>query len=57
MFNAAVFAVNACEKMEDCSDAKQTLCLQRKILEYFNGDDDFDVPNKMGQSRLVKILR
>ncbi|KAK9934434.1 hypothetical protein M0R45_021579 [Rubus argutus] len=50
MFNAAVFAVNACEKMEDCSDAKQTLCLQRKILEYFNGDDDFDVPNKMGQS-------
>ncbi|XP_050372135.1 ATP-dependent DNA helicase Q-like 5 [Argentina anserina] len=50
MYNAAVSAVNACEKMEGCSDGQQTLCLQKKILEYFSGEDDFDVPNKMGKS-------
>ncbi|PRQ39982.1 putative DNA helicase [Rosa chinensis] len=49
MFNAAVSAVNNCEKMEGCSDAQQTLCLQRKILEYFS-EDNVDVPNKMGKS-------
>ncbi|KAL6193154.1 hypothetical protein ACLB2K_034238 [Fragaria x ananassa] len=50
MYNAAVSAVDACEKMEGCSDGQQTLCLQRKILEYFNGEDDFNVPNNMGKS-------
>lgn len=55
MYNAAVSAVDACEKMEGCSDGQQTLCLQRKILEYFNGEDDFNVPNNMGKSRLVQF--
>ncbi|CAB4294759.1 unnamed protein product [Prunus armeniaca] len=55
MFNAAVFAVNSCEKVQGCCDAQHTLCLQRNILEYFNEDDNFEVPNKMGKdSRFLR---
>ncbi|KAL5552500.1 hypothetical protein UlMin_039901 [Ulmus minor] len=50
MFNAAMFAVNSCEKLHGCSGAHHTPCLQRRILDYFNKDDNCDVSNKMGQS-------
>ncbi|KAM7484102.1 hypothetical protein LguiA_000111 [Lonicera macranthoides] len=50
MFNAAVFAVKECDKMNGCLDCQHTPCLQTKILEYFNADDEIAVPNKMGQS-------
>lgn len=53
MFNAAVFAVNACEKVQGCCDGQHTLSLQRNILQYFNEDDNSEVPNKMGKDRLV----
>ncbi|KAL5552486.1 hypothetical protein UlMin_039887, partial [Ulmus minor] len=78
MFNAAMFAVNSCEKLHgccetpknsilsctarersgcySCSGAHHTPCLQRRILDYFNKDDNCDVSNKMGQSRLVQIF-
>lgn len=49
MFNTVVFAVKECNKILGCHDGQHTLCLQRKILEYFNADDDSEVPNKMGQ--------
>lgn len=51
MFNAAVFAVNMCEKVHGCYGSQHTPCLQKKILDYFKGDGDCDVPNKIGQSR------
>ncbi|CAK7327405.1 unnamed protein product [Dovyalis caffra] len=50
MFNAAVFAVNECEKMQGCHGAQHTPCLQRKILDYFKDGGRHDIPNKMGQS-------
>ncbi|XP_068327959.1 ATP-dependent DNA helicase Q-like 5 [Pyrus communis] len=50
MFNAAVFAVNSCEKTQGCCDAQHTQCLQKKIIEYFDGDDNSEVPNTMGKS-------
>ncbi|KAL5548713.1 hypothetical protein UlMin_003944, partial [Ulmus minor] len=50
MFNAAMFAVNSCEKLHGCWGAHLTPCLQRRILDYFNKDDNCDVSNKMGQS-------
>lgn len=56
MFNAAVFAVNECEKKQGCNDAQHTPCLQRKILDYFNEDNKYDNPNKMGRSRLTLIF-
>jgi hypothetical protein len=56
MYNAAVFAVNVCEKMHGCYGCQHTPCLQRKILDYFNRDDNSDVSNKMGQSRLISIF-
>ncbi|CAL5395990.1 unnamed protein product [Camellia sinensis] len=52
MFNAAAFAVQLCKKINGCNDSQHTPCLQKKILEYFNGYDDIDVPNKMDQSRV-----
>jgi len=51
MFNAAIFAVNDCEKMQGCHGTQHTPCLQRKILDYFKDDGRRDIPNKMGQSR------
>lgn len=57
MFNAAAFAVNLCEKLHGCCGAQHTPCLQRRILDYFNeNDDNYDLPNKMGQSRFVQIF-
>ncbi|KAF3431093.1 hypothetical protein FNV43_RR25823 [Rhamnella rubrinervis] len=50
MFNAAVFAVNECDKINGCSGVQHMPCLQRKILDYFSEDDNSNVPNKMGQS-------
>ncbi|XP_022885565.1 ATP-dependent DNA helicase Q-like 5 [Olea europaea var. sylvestris] len=50
MFNAAVFAAKECDKVQSCQENQHTSCLQRKIQQYFNGDDDVDVPNQMGQN-------
>ncbi|KAJ6981357.1 hypothetical protein NC653_024686 [Populus alba x Populus x berolinensis] len=50
MFNAAIFAVNDCEKMQGCHGTQHTPCLQRRILDYFKDDGRRDIPNKMGQS-------
>ncbi|KAL5552564.1 hypothetical protein UlMin_039965 [Ulmus minor] len=55
MFNAAMFAVSSCEKLLGCCGVQHTLCLQRRILDYFNKDDNCDVSNKMGQSRYSKF--
>ncbi|XP_024025735.1 ATP-dependent DNA helicase Q-like 5 [Morus notabilis] len=53
MFNAATFALNSCEKLHGCCGAQHTPCLQRRILDYFNENyDNYDLPNKMGQSSL-----
>ncbi|KAH9708368.1 ATP-dependent DNA helicase q4 [Citrus sinensis] len=51
MFHAAVFAVDVCEKTHGCNGSLHTPCLQKNILDYFRGDDNCDVPNKIGQSR------
>lgn len=56
MFNAAVFAVNVCKKMHGCYGCQHTPCLQKKIVDYFSGDDNSDVSSKMGQSRLIRIF-
>ncbi|KAK7399982.1 hypothetical protein VNO78_11180 [Psophocarpus tetragonolobus] len=50
MFNAANFALNQCDKMQGCSDANHTPCLQRKILDYFSGVENADFCKKIGQS-------
>lgn len=47
MFNAAVFAVKECDKLHGCHDYQHTSCLQRKILEYFNRDEDINLPSKI----------
>ena len=51
MYSAAVFAVDACEKTHGCNVAQQTSCLQKRILDYFKGDDNSDVLDKMGRNR------
>lgn len=56
MFNAAVFAAKECDKVQSCQENQHTSCLQRKIQQYFNGDDDVDVPNQMGQNRLKCLI-
>ncbi|XAR64431.1 DNA helicase [Bertholletia excelsa] len=50
MFNAASFAVRMCEKTNGCYGSQHTACLQKKILEYFNGDGGSDLPNEMENS-------
>ncbi|KAI3720392.1 hypothetical protein L6452_21308 [Arctium lappa] len=50
MFNAAVFAVKTCDRTSGCTDSQHTPCLQKKILDYFNSDDDSNIPNKMDQT-------
>ncbi|KAJ9563892.1 hypothetical protein OSB04_009052 [Centaurea solstitialis] len=50
MFNAAVFAVKTCDRTNGCTGSQHTPCLQKKILDYFNSDDDSDIPNKMDQT-------
>ncbi|CAH1417293.1 unnamed protein product [Lactuca virosa] len=55
MFNAAVFAVKTCDRTKGCTNSQHTACLQKKILDYFNADNDNNIPNKMGQaSRFLK---
>ena len=56
MYSAAVFAVDACEKTHGCNVAQQTSCLQKRILDYFKGDDNSDVLDKMGRNRQTQIL-
>ncbi|KAL5098300.1 hypothetical protein RYX36_002627, partial [Vicia faba] len=55
MFNAAYFAVNLCDKMNGCSSADHTSCLQRIILDYFAGIDNIDFCKKIDQSRFLLI--
>ncbi|XP_042506131.1 ATP-dependent DNA helicase Q-like 5 isoform X2 [Macadamia integrifolia] len=53
MFNAATFAAKACSKMDGCSGSQHTQCLQKKILDYFTGDENvpcYEFPTKMGHS-------
>ncbi|KAF5776292.1 putative DNA helicase [Helianthus annuus] len=50
MFNAALFAVKTCDRTNGCTDSQHTPCLQKKILEYFNADNDNSIPNKMVQT-------
>lgn len=56
MFNAAVSAVELCEKKCGCHGAQHTPCLQRKISDYFSGDVDGNNVNKMDQSRLIQTI-
>ncbi|CAI9093261.1 OLC1v1028725C2 [Oldenlandia corymbosa var. corymbosa] len=49
MFNAAAFAIKECDKVAGCDGHQHTTCLAKKISEYFNKDDEYDVPNKMGE--------
>ncbi|KAK3223579.1 hypothetical protein Dsin_010604 [Dipteronia sinensis] len=46
--NAAVFAMDTCDKMHGCCGAQHTPCLQMKISDYFKGDYNCHVPNKIG---------
>ncbi|KAK2636714.1 hypothetical protein Ddye_031506 [Dipteronia dyeriana] len=46
--NAAVVAVDTCDKMNGCCGAQHTPCLQKKISDYFKGDYNCHVPNKIG---------
>ncbi|KAF8040858.1 hypothetical protein BT93_B2936 [Corymbia citriodora subsp. variegata] len=50
MNGAAVFALNTCEKTNGCSGTQHTWCLQRKIMDYFDKDNNCDIPTKMTQS-------
>ncbi|KAK9050905.1 hypothetical protein SSX86_027530 [Deinandra increscens subsp. villosa] len=47
MFNAAVFAVKTCDRANGCTGSQHTPCLQKKILDYFNTDNDNNIPNYM----------
>ncbi|KAL5991137.1 hypothetical protein ACLOJK_012043 [Asimina triloba] len=42
MYDAALFAAKACDKVDGCSDSLHTSCLQRKISDYFSRGDDVD---------------
>ncbi|CAL0306381.1 unnamed protein product [Lupinus luteus] len=50
MFNAIYFALNLCDKMNGCSGADHTPCLQMKTMDYFAGLDSHDFCKKIGQS-------
>lgn len=50
MFNAAVFAVKACDRTNGCTNSQHTPCMQKNISNYFNADNDNTIPNKMGQT-------
>ncbi|KAL0385395.1 UNVERIFIED_CONTAM: ATP-dependent DNA helicase Q-like 5 [Sesamum radiatum] len=51
VFNAATFAAKVCDNAHGCRMDQHTPCLQKKILEYFNRDDDVDVAIKTDQNR------
>ncbi|PWA35038.1 DNA/RNA helicase, ATP-dependent, DEAH-box type, conserved site [Artemisia annua] len=50
MYNVALFAVKTCDRTSGCIDSEHTPCLQKKILDYFNADNDNNIPNKMGET-------
>ncbi|KAL1217381.1 ATP-dependent DNA helicase Q-like 5 [Cardamine amara subsp. amara] len=50
MSSAAVAAMNDSSTSEVSSGAKQTLILQSRILDYFNGDDKCNTPSKTTQN-------
>ncbi|KFK44663.1 hypothetical protein AALP_AA1G287700 [Arabis alpina] len=50
MSSAAVAALNASNTPELASGAKQTMGLQSRISEYFNGDENCDTPSKTTQN-------
>ncbi|KAJ4894723.1 ATP-dependent DNA helicase Q-like 5 [Raphanus sativus] len=50
MSSAAVAAINVSNTSETSSGAKQTLSLQSRILDYFNGDESCDIPSKTTQN-------
>ncbi|XP_075109757.1 ATP-dependent DNA helicase Q-like 5 [Nicotiana tabacum] len=50
MYDAAVFAAEACDKVHGCLGRQHTPCLQRKIAEYFISGTEVDVPKKIGGS-------
>ncbi|OMO60435.1 hypothetical protein CCACVL1_24169 [Corchorus capsularis] len=50
MYSAAAFAADACDKADGCNFAQQTSCLQKRILDYFKGDDNPDVLDKMSDN-------
>lgn len=55
MFNAALYAVKTCDRTSGCTDSQHTPCLQKKIMDYFNADNDNSIPNKMAQTRLKNL--
>ncbi|KAJ8569693.1 hypothetical protein K7X08_006270 [Anisodus acutangulus] len=50
MYDAAVFAAEACDKVHGCHGNQHTPCLQRKIAEYLVSGTEVDVPKKIGGS-------
>ncbi|VVA92797.1 unnamed protein product [Arabis nemorensis] len=50
MSSAAVAAINVSDTPELTSGAKQTLSLQSRISEYFNGDENCDTPSRTTQN-------
>ncbi|XP_010499278.1 PREDICTED: ATP-dependent DNA helicase Q-like 5 [Camelina sativa] len=50
MSSAAVAAINVSNTSELSFGAKQTMSLQSRILDYFNGDDKCDTPSKTTQN-------
>ncbi|KAL0336006.1 UNVERIFIED_CONTAM: ATP-dependent DNA helicase Q-like 5 [Sesamum radiatum] len=50
VFNAASFAAKVCDNALGCCKDQHTPCLQKKILEYFNRDDDVDVAIQTDQN-------
>nr|XP_043626799.1 ATP-dependent DNA helicase Q-like 5 [Erigeron canadensis] len=50
MFNAALFAVKTCDRKSGCTGSQHTPCLQKKILDYFNAENDDKISNTMGQT-------
>ncbi|XP_055810452.1 ATP-dependent DNA helicase Q-like 5 [Solanum dulcamara] len=50
MYDAAVFAVEACDKVHGCRGHQHTPCLQRKITEYFVNGTEVVIPKRIGGS-------
>lgn len=50
MSSAAVAAISVSNTSELSSGAKQTLSLQSRIFDYFNGDEKCDTPSKTTQN-------
>ncbi|CAE5958670.1 unnamed protein product [Arabidopsis arenosa] len=50
MSSAAVAAISVSDTSELSSSAKQTLSLQSRIFDYFNGDEKCDTPSKTTQN-------